>query len=680
MSSHDHLHRAFVALIISLATVAPASIAEECLGSFSLSDPQAVRDVESGQREVASAAWWGFNPEDSTQALQAALRSPAKKVIVPKMAHPWIVNKIELFGNKEIIFESGTEVVAKRGAFLGKGDCLFTAWNQENLTIVGNGAVLRMWREDYARAPYEKAEWRHCLSLRGCQNVTIQGLVLRESGGDGIYLGAGRNGEPNRHVGIRDVICDGNYRQGISVITAEDLLLENVTLRNTAGTPPQAGIDFEPNRPSELLVNCVMRNCLIEDNRGYAIHVYAGALNSRSRPISIRVEDCHTRGTNAGSLSIVTRNSDAEAVRGVVEVVNCRFEDAGTAGIIVCSKPVQGLQIQVKDCSIIERSDHPVAQSPILLVSRSGDQSDVGGIVLDNVVISDRANRPFVAFQNAGGVCLKSVAGTVTLLRETSKETIVLDENWLKERFPCDPIRSLPIIATERLRVEKEPASPQNLLVVPSHRLRGMARYAIFARQGERVLLDLVYEKVGQNTGRDLPVRIRGPSGETVQQAKLSFQLQTRVEFLAPRPGVYQIEAEPGPNSLRLVATSHYAGIVGNKGVIHMIGTRGRFYLCVPPNTPVGLGVQGEPPGECVGARLTENSALLWEVHGCHDVRSFVSEARSSPRKFCLELQQPTQGILEDEYVAIRGIAPILSFWPDVLFVTDSANDQCPNP
>lgn len=680
MITHVRRHTAWIALTALLAAFATESGAEERPGVLVPPDDQAIREVEAGQREVANAAWWGFDAEDSTKALQAALRSPARKVIVPKMPHPWIVDKIELVGNKEIIFEQGVEVVAKRGAFLGKGDCLFTATNQENLTIVGNGAVFRMWREDYARPPYEKAEWRHCLSLRGCENVVVQGLVLRESGGDGIYLGAGRNGEPNRHIIIRDVICDSNYRQGISVITAEDLLIENVTLRNTAGTPPQAGIDFEPNRPGELLVNCVMRNCLIENNRGYAIHVYAGALNADSRPISIRLENCHTQGTNDGSLSIVTRNSDAEAVRGVVEVINCCFEDSGTAGMIVRSKPARGLQIRLKDCRIVEKAERPVSPSPILFVSRPGDENDLGGLTLENVIITDRIDRPFLSFQNAGGVCLTDIKGTITLSREKGQETILVDQNWLNRSFPCDPIRRLPIISTDRLRVEKEPVSPKTILAVPPHRLRGNAQYAIFARQGERVVCELAYEKVGQNTGRDLPLLVRGPSGETVQQAKLGFQAQTRIEFFASKTGVYKIEAEPGPNSLRLVATSHYAGIVGNKGIIHMIGTRGRFYLFVPPDTPIGLGVQGDPPGECVGARLTEGAAILWEIQGCQDVRSFVSEATSSSRTLCLELKQPTQGVLEDEYIAIRGTVPVLSFWQDVLFVTGHASDERHNP
>ena len=37
--------------------------------------PEAVREVAEGRRATANAAWWGFDAEDATQALQAAIDS-----------------------------------------------------------------------------------------------------------------------------------------------------------------------------------------------------------------------------------------------------------------------------------------------------------------------------------------------------------------------------------------------------------------------------------------------------------------------------------------------------------------------------------------------------------------------------------------------------------------------------
>src|SRR5690242_15916555 len=83
-------------------------------------DPQAVQEVASGTRSEANAAWWGFNEEDSTDALQAAIHSGAKRVIIPNMAKDWIVRPITLVGDQEIDIERGATIVAKRGEFRGK--------------------------------------------------------------------------------------------------------------------------------------------------------------------------------------------------------------------------------------------------------------------------------------------------------------------------------------------------------------------------------------------------------------------------------------------------------------------------------------------------------------------------------------------------------------------------------
>lgn len=44
---------------------------------------EAIADVQSGKRTDANAAWWGFNPEDATEGLQAAIDSGARRLIIP---------------------------------------------------------------------------------------------------------------------------------------------------------------------------------------------------------------------------------------------------------------------------------------------------------------------------------------------------------------------------------------------------------------------------------------------------------------------------------------------------------------------------------------------------------------------------------------------------------------------
>jgi hypothetical protein len=245
--------------------------------------------------DYANAAWWGFDKNDSTEFLQKAISSGINKLIIPNMGTPWNVNPLFLESNMEIVFESGTVIQAIKGAYLNKGDSLFTAADKQNIVLSGYGAVWIMHKEDYMVSPYEDSQWRDTLQIQGCKNIKIYGITMKNSGGDGIYI---RRGNENREgylsysegIYIKDVILDGHYRQGISVISCQDLLIENTIIINTYGHNPEAGIDFEPNLKTERLVNCIIENCTIINNAGSGIMIHLGQFDSRTIPVSIILE------------------------------------------------------------------------------------------------------------------------------------------------------------------------------------------------------------------------------------------------------------------------------------------------------------------------------------------------------------------------------------------------------
>ena len=234
-----------------------------------------------------------FDERNATHALQSAIDSGAPTVVIPSVGKPYYVDPITLAGNQTLVLEQGVVIAAREGSFRGGGDCLFSAENQRRIEIVGYGAVIEMRKGDYQKKPYEKAEWRHAISIRGCSDVLIEGVTIRSSGGDGIYIGRGKgNNSVCENIRIRNVILDDHHRQGISVISARNLLVENVQIYNTSGTSPRSGIDFEPNRRDEILENCVVRGCEIAGNRGPGILFSLQHLKPESHPVSIIVENC----------------------------------------------------------------------------------------------------------------------------------------------------------------------------------------------------------------------------------------------------------------------------------------------------------------------------------------------------------------------------------------------------
>ncbi|MFV1967508.1 MAG: hypothetical protein ACC628_18935, partial [Pirellulaceae bacterium] len=183
--------------------------------------PEQVARVERGELKEAKASWWGFDSEDSTAALQAAINSRVPKLIVDNVGRPWITRPLFAVSNQQILFEKGVVVEAKKGEFKGGNDSLLTIREKNNVTLTGPGATLRMHREDYDDPKqYRRAEWRMVLNILSSKNVRVYGLTLALSGGDGIYLGVSKAGVPPEDIVIKDVICDRNYRQGISVISS----------------------------------------------------------------------------------------------------------------------------------------------------------------------------------------------------------------------------------------------------------------------------------------------------------------------------------------------------------------------------------------------------------------------------------------------------------------------------
>ncbi len=632
----------------------------------------AIREVLDGTRKVAHAAWWGYCAEEATEALQAAINSGAEKVIVEKMPGPWIVDQIHLADNQELFFEPCVVVEAKRGAFRGKTDSLFTAWNKTNVKLTGYGATLRMHRADYDGPDYVKAEWRHVLSFRGCTDVTVLGLTLVESGGDGIYLGAGRNRQTNRNVTIRDVVCDRNYRQGISVITAENLLIEDCVLKNTAGTAPAAGIDFEPNHASERLVNCVMRNCVIENNHGLGIHLYLRPLDGTSEPVSIRIENCVTRGTNATSASVITSSGPDGPVQGLIEFVNCRFEDEGRAGIRIGSKPPTGLRLRFVDCTIADPSEEPDLSAPIRFSTRHGDLETTGGVEFVNLTVVERVDRPLMVFGDVIGVNLKDITGTVAVQRDGRSIVHELDREVLDQWVPFDKVLEIATVALEDVRLElvvADTATAEEKL--PHHRVRGQAVYLLYANAGDEVRLRLSHRAVGRHPGKAMPVRAVSPKGKEFEQATVGLGEEAEYTFTADTTGVFTVRCEAGRHTAQIVSTSHPVCIAGREGRIHLLSTTGDFYFWVPGEVrQFGLRFQGEGDGERLSATVFDaEGQVRWQHDSIGYPESFIAqrEPTAEGEVWRIRIARPEVGILEDCHVVLRGIPGLLGFDPDKL-------------
>ncbi len=393
---------------------------------------EAIAEVQSGKRTDANASWWGFNPEDATEGLQAAIDSGARRLIVPNMRADWIIRPVRLTSNQEIIFERGTVVSAKRGEYRGKGDSMFTAQDVENLTIRGYGATFRMWKQDYITGlvleqmgwqrwygQYPKAEWRMTFAIRGSKNVNVSGLTLKDSGGDGIYVNGSKERRYSEDVVLRDIVCDNHYRQGVSVISAENLIVENCTFSNTWGTPPCSGLDIEPDLSDQRIKNVHFSGCKFVDNAGDGIEVFLAHVTDESEDVTIRFDNCYISSQHGAGIRVSKIRDKGPG--GYIEFNNCTVENTLTYGIKVQEKSVKGARVTFNNCAVINAAtdrEFGGEWSPISLsLPQTNIVQTMGGIDFIDCFVEDNKDRPAVNYtQQDSDLPLQDVTGNITVL------------------------------------------------------------------------------------------------------------------------------------------------------------------------------------------------------------------------------------------------------------------------
>lgn len=631
-------------------------------------DQTAIAEVASGKRTEARAAWWGFDPVDSTAALQAAIKSGAKKLIIEDMGAPWITDRLRLAGDQEIVFQRGVVVQARRGAFQKPNASLFSADLTKNITLTGEGATLKMWKQDYDdKTQYKHAEWRHVLNFHSCSNVRITGLTLADSGGDGIYLGVAQQGGPCTDFVIKDVKCVNNYRQGISVISARNLLIENCVLSGTGGTAPMAGIDFEPNHPSEELVNCVMRNCISENNLGDAYLFYLGQLNADTKPISIRIENCRARGGHSSVRFITNNMTDTSGVKGTIDFINCEFEGGEETGIAIGDTAVTGARVRFVNCQITGAAARQAAAAPIEFSSRARGSVDIGNVHFDNCTVTDSHDRLPMSYRDmSGGVGLWDITGTLIVRRGGESVTHSLTPKLIAEWMPFRSFKQIARMDMKGLRLEPVMPDAQVVGEPPCGiRQRGLSEWLLWAEAGRKAAFTVSVGVVGKAEPKSTAVSLLLPSGKLTKLKQAAGGEQSAYEFTAAETGAHKIICEAGQFTSTVNSASHRVCLYSQSAAFHLLGTTGRYFFWVPSGAKeFAVKVSGGGGSEGVKAALLDPAGnLVEEKDTITQAHQFIAkpEKAAEGEIWSLRLDKPGAGVLEDFHVQLQGIPPLFS-------------------
>lgn len=372
------------------------------------------------------ASSFGHNLTDCTRFLQAALDSAADTVIIDYVPGGWLTKPLFVNRSNVTIFvEPNVMIRAVVGGFPELTDCLLTINDQSNVTVSGYGAKFVM--DDY-----DTGEWRHALSLRGVRDVTVEGLTLRHSGGDGIYIDRGDgyayNTVPHSsNVTLRDLSSINNRRQGISAISVDGLAVQGCEFRDTQGTAPESGLDCEPDHRDERLSGIVFRDCVFAGNAGAGVSISLGQLDADSAPVSITLDTCtiagqagHQGDTAAG----FALRAVANGLSGSVELRDCLIDSAPNSNAIgILDKAAAPLPLTLTRVTVWDWGNAFQKYAPIAVVPRTATQAYGGVTFTDAVLVTDQPGPCFAVFSEASEAPLRDIHGTVTVVNPNGVKT-----------------------------------------------------------------------------------------------------------------------------------------------------------------------------------------------------------------------------------------------------------------
>jgi hypothetical protein len=366
---------------------------------------------------------------NATDAFQTSGNYPVDTVIIDFVGSgEWIINTTTFFNltNKTFIFENGVKIIAASG--YGLNDCLFKLRFCNGVKLIGTNTLFKMAKQEYTTG-----EFRHCFSILDCENIEASNFIMQDSGGDGVFIAAFAPLPAKQYcenIILRNIICDNNRRQGISLISVQNLLVEHCSFKNTKGTLPEAGLDLEPDLETERLVNIEFKKCSFTSNFGNGIQLAMLNLRNTSTPISVTFNDCYvsqnsiTTNTTPGSFyqkcEISAGASDANFVTGQVNFNRCLVENSQWSALVV-RKAASSYGINFNDCVFRNVSQSIINfNNPIwleLVSYNAGFDIPFGGVNFYNQLIDFNTNMPFMQVFGSGtnNANLGNVAGNITV-------------------------------------------------------------------------------------------------------------------------------------------------------------------------------------------------------------------------------------------------------------------------
>lgn len=325
---------------------------------------------------------------DVTTALQTALTTAAlnsETLEIPAAREPYNVGPIFFPNNSDVLIGANVLIQAKPG-FL-PGQKLLNIINVSNVRIRGSGArsTFKMLKSEYT-----SGEYRHCLNIEGATSVFISGISCNDSGGDGVYIGGGKQGYSS-NIRIEDSIFDNNRRQGLSIVSGRDVSIKRCRFSNSNGTAPSDGIDIEPNGPSDQLNAITIEDSSTFGNAGNGLAIDVKNLDRSSAKVSVIVLH-HNSALNGESGYFLTNQKNGKpGALGDIVIERSTSTLDGQYGAVASFYETTGPSVSFRSLTVVNsnRLRSTYDNSAIAVKRGGGGVGTIGNVSFVNAAIID---------------------------------------------------------------------------------------------------------------------------------------------------------------------------------------------------------------------------------------------------------------------------------------------------
>lgn len=203
---------------------------------------------------------------------------------------------------------SNTEIIINGSIIMEPNElssCSIVRLNGKNIKLHGRGEIVG----DKHTHLGTTGEWGMGVMVAGCVNVDIYDIAIKDCWGDCIYVG-----QESINVRINNCTLEHGRRQGISITSAEQVLIESCVISNVGGTAPEYAIDVEPNK-NDTVESVIIKNVKATNCKGGFL-AWGGATNATIN--NIELYNCYVKGSTEAEYAFYMAND--------IKIVHCTSE------------------------------------------------------------------------------------------------------------------------------------------------------------------------------------------------------------------------------------------------------------------------------------------------------------------------------------------------------------------